>query len=254
MLLRVQILTLTKSQIDRLGDRLKNAPPTDADLNELHEYRSTFSVSLDIVRTKLRELGLPPTGRPKTNASIIAKLRRQPIRLSRMQDVAGCRVVVQDVRIQDEALADVRNAFLTASVVDRRLKPSFGYRAVHIIVRAEDKPVEVQLRTWYQHDWAEISEKLSDKFGLDVKYGGGPYEVHSFLHELSDLTAEIERHQITRDSLANALSNSRRLDQDPREVELVRERISEAARRIAIAEERYEEHVAGFMSDLDIEE
>jgi len=63
--------------------------------------------------------------------------------------------------------------FPGASIVDRRKKPSFGYRAVHVVVATSSRLIEVQVRTQFQHMWAEISEKYADELGPEIKYGVG---------------------------------------------------------------------------------
>src|SRR5437762_4603232 len=87
------IVRLTKGQVDRLGDRLRKGDIGDDDLRLLDNYRRSFSEAYEIVVGQIRDqLGLEPTGRQeKTTPSIKAKLRRQSIRLSQMQDIAGCR-------------------------------------------------------------------------------------------------------------------------------------------------------------------
>jgi hypothetical protein len=77
---------------------------------------------------------------------------------------------------------------------DRRVRPSNGYRAVHVIVDA-DRPVEIQVRTHWQHWWAEFSEAMAVIYGDEVKYGGqipGHPEVRAQLDELSVAIAETE--------------------------------------------------------------
>jgi hypothetical protein len=59
-------------------------------------------------------------------------------------------------------------------IIDRRERPSHGYRAVHVIVYAETVPVEIQVRTMLQDLWAQISEKLGDIWGRGPRYGLGP--------------------------------------------------------------------------------
>src|SRR5712692_7902197 len=90
---------LSKNQIDRLGDRLRKGDISDDDLRLLDSYRRSFSDAYENVVGQIRhQLGLEPTGREeKTTTSIIEKLRRQSIRLSQMQDIAGCRIVVTDL-------------------------------------------------------------------------------------------------------------------------------------------------------------
>ena len=82
--------------------------------------------------------------------------------------------------------------FPSASVVDRRNDPRYGYRAIHIIVKILGQSIEVQVRTELQHKWAELSEKLSDKIDPAIKYGGGDKIVKKLLLDLSDLVKNYE--------------------------------------------------------------
>ena len=41
------------------------------------------------------------------------------------------------------------------------------------------------MRTALQHLWAELSEKLADIFGQEVKYGGGEVEIKNSLESVS---------------------------------------------------------------------
>ena len=60
--------------------------------------------------------------------------------------------------------------------MDRRAKPSFGYRAVHVVVKVDGLPVEVQLRTSLQDRWAQIVERMADSWGRQIRYGQKPDE------------------------------------------------------------------------------
>nr|WP_269461105.1 hypothetical protein [Actinoplanes derwentensis] len=60
--------------------------------------------------------------------------------------------------------------------MDRRKEPSFGYRAVHVVLFVERLPVEVQVRTDLQHRWAEVIEKLGDRWGRGLRHGDGVAE------------------------------------------------------------------------------
>ena len=82
--------------------------------------------------------------------------------------------------------------FPDSVVVDRRERPSHGYRAVHTIVSALDKLVEVQVRTALQHLWAQVSERLSDEVDPMIKYGGGPESIARRLAEESQLLYALE--------------------------------------------------------------
>lgn len=156
---------VTKSQVDRLGARLRAGEVSDADLRMLDGYRLSFADAYDLAMRRLRdEFGLSPTGRAaKSTFAILGKLRRESVRLSQIQDVAGCRVVVPDVPAQDKLVRRLAAEFdLNPSmIVDRRERPSHGYRAVHLVVTLHGRTVEIQVRTTAQQLWAEMSERLS---------------------------------------------------------------------------------------------
>lgn len=185
---------LSKNQVDRLGNRLRKGDISEADLRLLDSYRRSFTDAYEDVVGKIRDqLSLEPTGRPaKSTTSISAKLRRESIRLSQIQDIAGCRLIVPDVLTQDEVVAKLRGLFDKLIVVDRREHPSHGYRAVHVIVDCHGKLIEVQVRTSLQHAWAELSEKLSDEVDSAIKYGGGDEELVSVLAMMSDASMDVE--------------------------------------------------------------
>ena len=159
----------------------------------LDDYRRSFGEAYEAVVRTIRQHGEFPTGRlAKSTLSIVEKLRRESIRLSQMQDIAGCRVVVADVVQQELFVTSLRTIFPGASVIDRRDKPSYGYRAVHIIAEIAGKPVEIQVRTAVQHLWAELSEKSSDVIDPTIKYGGGTAEWRDILTRSSETVAAYE--------------------------------------------------------------
>jgi putative GTP pyrophosphokinase len=184
---------VSRSQIDRLGDRLRGESILQEDLVELDAYRLSFGAAYDtVIGTLRRELDLAPSGRPaKSTSAIRDKLRRESIRLSQMQDIAGCRVICISYRVQDLVVENIASCFANCTIVDRRLRPSHGYRAVHVIVQVNDCPVEIQIRTPIQHLWAEVSEKLADG-DSSIKYGGGSTELAQMLLEVSSLGANVE--------------------------------------------------------------
>lgn len=179
--------SLSKTQVDQLGDRLRKGKITEEGFRHLDAYRRSFAEAYEEVAGIIRETtGLEPTGRPaKSTTSIIEKLRRETIRLSQIQDIAVCRLVVPNVPAQDQVVERLKRALPKAVVVDRRERPSFGYRAVHIIATARDKPIEIQVRTEIQHLWAQLSEKLSDVVDPSIKYGGGDSETQDVLSTIS---------------------------------------------------------------------
>lgn len=186
-------MELTKTQIDRLGDRLKRGDASDEDLRLLDSFRLSFARAFeDVVRAIRDELELEPTGRAKSNTSITEKLRREHIRLTQMQDIAGCRIVVADSVAQGRVVTQMVDRFPVHAIFDRRREPSHGYRAVHMVVAVGEKQVEIQARTQLQHLWAELSEKMSDVVDPSIKYGGGDDKIRSMLSDMSAAIKVVE--------------------------------------------------------------
>lgn len=189
---------LSKTQIDKLGDRLRKRDITEEDLRLLDGYRRSFHEAYEFVVEAIRnDLGLEPTGRPaKSTTSITEKLLRESIRLSQIQDITGCRIVVSEIAEQDRAVQALRSLFDDVTIVDRRTQPTNGYRAVHVIVSRADKLVEIQVRTRMQHGWAELSEKASDVIDPAIKYGSGDEKAVEVLLRTSELLAGEESKEV----------------------------------------------------------
>jgi hypothetical protein len=132
----------------------------------------------------------------KSTLSIVAKLRRQPIKLSRIQDIAGCRIIEPNILRQDREIQNLKFDFPSATVIDRRVKPSHGYRAVHVIVKVHEKPFEIQVRSDFQHKWAELSEKASDIVDPEIKYGGDGKGFNLPLMAISHMIAGYETEEL----------------------------------------------------------
>src|SRR3954471_23032236 len=110
---------VSKTQIDRLGERLKRGQITEVDLRLLDAYRRTFTPSYEFVVGSIRDkLKLEPTGRPaKSTISIIDKLKRESIRLTQIQDIAGCRIIVDDIAGQDSIVQSLTDLFPQSTVI-----------------------------------------------------------------------------------------------------------------------------------------
>lgn len=239
-------MAASKTQIDRLGDRLKAGAHTEDDLRLLDEYRRSFGVAYEAVIQSIRQLGEFPTGRlAKSTLSIVEKLRRESLRLSQMQDIAGCRVVVRNVVEQDRFVESLRSTFPEASVMDRRSNPSNGYRAIHIIAEVSGKPIEIQVRTSLQHLWAEVSEKSSDVLDPKIKYGGGSESWRNFLTSSSISVAKYEEFEnqffrfvgdkvvadATYEEFKNSVSSVAERQAPDRRLQELRNELEESARR-----------------------
>lgn len=176
-------LPMTRSAAERLGQRLARDGFDQAkDIELFRELLEAYQVGLLDVREQIFDrTGLMATARLKTTKSLLEKLKREPTKLPSVQDVAGLRIVVKD-RVEQRTLALSTALYfdMTSSrqhrYVDRTASPRFGYRAIHVVVYALDIPVEVQFRTPLQDSWAQLAEKLGDRWGRGLRYGELPVE------------------------------------------------------------------------------
>lgn len=192
---------ISRTQIDRLGERLRDSESvTDHDRILLDRVRrSLTSFSRQVTEDIARVTGYPITERPgKTTLSIVAKLKHQKTALSRMQDIAGGRIVVPDLVSQDAAAARVADAFTNFRLVDRRENPVIGYHALHVVIRKDGKSYELQIRTDAQQRWAQLSEKIADLVGFEIKYGGGDENLRELLENSGKIVylSEFIMHQV----------------------------------------------------------
>jgi ppGpp synthetase/RelA/SpoT-type nucleotidyltranferase len=191
-------LPVSKKQLDKLGDRLRDSQePAPADLDLLEEVLAAYDEALQEVTAMLRDRGFRPTSRVKTTGTIVEKLRRErSSSLKTIQDLAGARVVLDaDLDEQDALVRDfcehLGTLGCTHQVIDRRASPRSGYRAVHVVAKVADGlPVEVQFRTEPQDMWAQFFERLADAWGRQIRYGGGP-DPHPRGEEMTELKRHI---------------------------------------------------------------
>jgi len=217
-------VSLSKAQADKLGDRLrKEEIPSDDDLRLLTEFREERRGAMDLVGAGLAEIvGVVPARRLKTINSIVDKLRRERSRLSTIQDIAGLRIVRDMTRTEQDRLVERTVArFPNSKVVDRRVTPSHGYRAVHVIASTDRHLVEIQVRTELQHRWAMLVERFADAWGQQIKYGQQPLDPEAswasghtragavaLLPTLADLVAKAEQMEVSIDQARSAVPSA----------------------------------------------
>lgn len=154
--------------------------------------------------------------RLKRMATIIDKLHRHPtMDLSRMQDIGGCRAVVDSIEDLRRMERKLRHNRPPVGYDDYIVNPrASGYRAVHVVVCYEDQEridrrIEVQFRTPHMHAWAIAVERLSGRLDVDVKSGFGPQEVQAWMAAISEAMALEERGQPVPDSLRVKIAEAR---------------------------------------------
>lgn len=224
----------TISQANRAGKAVRKwlqegAPPgglDDAVLDIVNLYRSAHEAPMQSAVGDLREaLKLldyshsQPSSRLKRWDSIASKLfHEKNLALSRMQDLGGCRVILDDIASLDRLCAKLQDFHPGAGVSDYVRKPKeSGYRGIHVIIFyevAENRslPVEIQLRTAIMHRWALSVEQLSDALpaSVDLKRGLGPIELLDYFRVLSEFYARHEAQGQISDELSQKLTEAQK--------------------------------------------
>ena len=146
-----------------------------------------------VLRNEIRGVFLEPdvdiSSRLKNFETIREKLQRSSMRLSQMRDIVGYRIVTPGGRLrQDEISVRLSTQFQDhkIKIFDRRISPTFGYRALHHEVEFDGIDVEIQIRTLLQHEWAEAFERLADICGRGIRYGE-PLQIIHLDPSLQDL-------------------------------------------------------------------
>ena len=76
-----------------------------------------------------------------------------------MQDIAGIRMVREMFLYeQDELVEKIHTLLPSNRIIDRRVKPNHGYRAIHIVSSVENHKIEIQVRTAPQDAWCKLSK------------------------------------------------------------------------------------------------
>ena len=173
---------LSKNQVRKLGDRLRENNSDENNLNMLQAYRVSHKETLNHVFSIISNVikfNVPNainTFRIKRIESILSKLKRYPkMELDRMWDIAGCRIIVQN---EDEIailIDQISEKFYVKDENDYLTSPqTSGYRAFHLYVSLEENSrevVEIQIRTIEQHNWATFVEIIDFLYDKNIKEG-----------------------------------------------------------------------------------
>lgn len=220
-------LQYSKNRIDRAADcfrdyALQHHQDVDAAVEALgviYHFRACHSYPLQKATNGLRAtvnsiaLGEGSVSqRLKRYPTILDKLRRHPnMRLSRMQDIGGCRAVLLDLsdlrRVQDRLVR--RKGFVNLADYIETPRQS-GYRGVHVILSYDDRKVEIQLRTELMHRWAVSVEEVGARIHHDLKSGEGPPAILSYYERLSEAHALLESNRRVPPDMSAALQEQRR--------------------------------------------
>jgi hypothetical protein len=176
-------------------------------------WRAAHAYPLRMASANLRHYGRQIEGarvtqRLKKLSTVIDKLTRlERMRLSRMEDLAGCRIVVPTDRQAAEVTRRLRRNWTVRRYRDYVAKPKDdGYRARHLVAVKQDRFVEVQVRSALQDLWANTVERDGRRLGVGLKFGGGDAEARERYRLMSELMAADERGEVASHELLDLLA------------------------------------------------
>lgn len=199
----------SKKQIDRAGKIIANPTSTPQEVQDalvvLNNWRSSHAYPLQVIASNLRRKN--PNAivvqRLKRLDSITGKLERFPeMSLYRMQDLGGCRVIVDNIDQVYQSLnkyksSRIRHIFKRENDYIQNPKSS-GYRSYHIVYQfhSDDKEtynknmlIEIQFRTQLQHIWATAVEMMGIYTKSNLKSSQGNTDILRFFTLVSSLFA-----------------------------------------------------------------
>jgi putative GTP pyrophosphokinase len=170
----------SKTRVDRAGEAVRESRQIPVDLSIIDSWREAHRPVLNtfqaILRTRTRNSDVVVAQRHKRKRTIFGKLQRyKTMSLSRMDDVAGCRLIFPNIESLHKFRAELHKANFKHHLrndVDKwdyiKKPKSTGYRGIHDIYEYDvnsdhGKPykgllIELQYRTAAQHAWATCVE------------------------------------------------------------------------------------------------
>ncbi|MDN4145108.1 RelA/SpoT domain-containing protein [Pseudomonas tohonis] len=204
-------MSLSKSKVDKAGIALaKDQSQSIEELIELEDifdqYRKAHLQPLSETTLELQEwlrgynADYYIAQRLKRKPQIIRKLNRLSVRLTQLQDIGGCRIIVERNSDVDQLLAFLQEKVKKQSnlsisrATDYRPagRDDTGYRALHVLLSRSGFKLELQIRSRIQHYWAESIERTSVIYGYHLKEGEGDTSVIKYFKNLSGAFYEIE--------------------------------------------------------------
>lgn len=201
----------SKGDINRAGDAIREGELNAVGTTHVDAWRAAHRYILNtfqsILRNKARGKHIDIAQRLKRRITIIDKLLREPkMLLSRMDDVAGCRLIFSSL----DELHSFRERFHKSRFNHRRRneldkydyikKPkSLGYRGIHDIYEYDANSIkgraykglllELQYRTRCQHAWATTVEIITHLTGFEPKFNRGDIKYIEFFRLASEVIA-----------------------------------------------------------------
>lgn len=204
-------IIIAKNRVRKAGENIRNDKATPDDYKNVSSWRSIhipiMTAMVNAINRKLNIHSLKAiivARRLKRLTSIEFKLKRfKDMKLDRMQDIAGVRVVFKELQQVKKFQKSMEETYLKGSrkfkLIDTKdyiaSPKNDGYRSIHQIFEyknASKMRLELQIRTQLQHYWATAVEVLGMKSKSKIKQGEGEDYYKEFFRLASALFSCIE--------------------------------------------------------------
>jgi len=249
----IKPLGYSKKRVDWAGDILINESSSEEEINKaieiLDNWRAIHRYPMHILKKRLRNISESmdkesfTVQRLKRLPSIIKKLQRvyqgdkPTMKLSQMQDIAGCRAVMPTIKQARELYekhylkGDIKH--LKVNEKDYIITPKTdGYRSIHLIYRYNsDKEgkkdyngllVEVQIRSKLQHLWATAIEIVDFFTKQAIKSNEGQKEWIDFFMLVSSAFAIMEKTLIIPGTPKNKKELYKQIKEQEKKLQVIR--------------------------------
>ncbi len=217
-------LAFSKKQVRRAGDYLiEKQDVSDVDklfesFDVLSNWRSSHAYPMHSMLMYFRNKAFLVDAkalvvqRLKRTPSILAKLRRESgMKLDRMEDVAGCRIVVStkaDVYLTRDLIVGGRTRNILHRERDYIANPKdSGYRGIHLVYKYSgakkqynNHKIELQIRSKIQHSWATAVEVVDAFTGQALKASQGHDAWLNFFKYTSVAFSDMENRKLAKDA------------------------------------------------------
>lgn len=225
----------TKSEINKAGKIIADSSSTPKEREEaliiLNNWRAAHAYPLQVICSNLRQKN--PNAivvqRLKRLESITGKIQRFPeMQLYKMQDLGGCRVIVDTIEQVYSAIKKYKSSrirHILKREYDYIANPKkSGYRSYHMVYQfhSDSKDtynknmfIEIQFRTKLQHMWATAVEMMGIYTKSNLKSSQGDQDILRFFTLVSSLFAIEEKMPIcpnTSDFADELISEIKSLD------------------------------------------
>ena len=225
----------TKSEINKAGKIIADSSSTPKEREEaliiLNNWRAAHAYPLQVICSNLRQKNPDAivVQRLKRLESITGKIQRFPeMQLYKMQDLGGCRVIVDTIEQVYSAIKKYKSSrirHILKREYDYIANPKkSGYRSYHMVYQFQSDSkdtynknmfIEIQFRTKLQHMWATAVEMMGIYTKSNLKSSQGDQDILRFFTLVSSLFAIEEKMPIcpnTSDFADELISEIKSLD------------------------------------------